>query len=258
MCWNCRGTNSRGFPNLIRDLKRLHNMEALFLVETHSSGEKARKVAASLGFDSSEIVDGNGQAGGIWCLWDSNAVTIVKLFSSPQLLHLSIQRKNESVWFITAVYGKPHYMGRRELWSQILAIHDNMNDPWCLLGDFNATLHDHERVGSTNTSPRGSLEFRETVNQCGLIDAGYVGNPFTWKKGRLQERLDRVLCNLAWRLKFPAGTVYHLHCLKSDHSPLLLKLDVNQRHDPSRRPFRFQAAWLTHGDFSPFLKVTGV
>ncbi|KAJ1431883.1 Endonuclease/exonuclease/phosphatase superfamily [Sesbania bispinosa] len=51
---------------------------------------------------------------------------------------------------------------------------------------------------------------------------GFVGYPFTWRRGNLAERLDRVLINLDWRLRFQQASVYHLPFLKSDHVPLWL------------------------------------
>lgn len=42
------------------------------------------------------------------------------------------------------------------------------------------------------------LGFTETVNVCGLVDLGFVGEKFTWEKLRgkhnwIQERLERAL-----------------------------------------------------------------
>ncbi|XP_057444405.1 uncharacterized protein LOC130736610 [Lotus japonicus] len=232
----------------------MHDVNLLFLLETHSSGDKAKRTADKMGLDNAIIIDANGQSGGIWCLWNSHVYSVTNLVSSTQLLHLAIQKGNETMWNITTVYASPSAVIRRELWNQLLAIKDIIVGPWCLLGDFNTTLHDHERVGSSTAAPRGSDVFRDFVRDCGLIDAGFVGTLFTWKRGRLHERLDRVLCNLDWRIKYPFATVFHLHHLKSDYNPLLLKLQNQQRQDPARRPFRFQAAWLSHEQCVPFLR----
>ena len=60
--------------------------------------------------------------------------------------------------------------------------------------------------------------------------------------------MDRALCNDQWRLLYPEATVHHLPRTCSDHSPLLLQLHWSVP-PPNKRPFCFQAAWLTHEEF---------
>ncbi|XP_020239804.1 uncharacterized protein LOC109818683 [Cajanus cajan] len=131
-----------------------------------------------------------------------------------------------------------------------------MTDYWCLLGDFNAVLRDHERQGGSNTaSVRGDRAFRELVEDCNLVDLGFQGAPFTWNRGQLQERLDRGLANMDWCLLFSEATIVHLHPLKSDHCPLLLRMTYDRFSFSSRRPFRFESAWLTYENFADLVKA---
>ncbi|KAJ4826878.1 hypothetical protein Tsubulata_026210 [Turnera subulata] len=82
-----------------------------------------------------------------------------------------------------------------------------------------------------------------------------LGGPkFTWERVvgvhpvTVLERLDRGLANPLWRVKFSEVVLTHLPRVKSDHSPLLLRLraDLIPR---ALRPFRFQAAWLLDDRF---------
>lgn len=50
--------------------------------------------------------------------------------------------------------------------------------------------------------------------------------------------------------------VHHLPQYKSDHRPLLVKFSSQRRPNRHRRPFRFEAAWLTHEHFDQFLRNT--
>ncbi|KAL8152150.1 hypothetical protein V2J09_021958 [Rumex salicifolius] len=48
-------------------------------------------------------------------------------------------------------------------------------------------------------------------------------------------------------------SMHHLAKLGSDHSPLLLCLTPSAHLWVSHRPFRFEAAWISHPDFLPFI-----
>lgn len=59
---------------------------------------------------------------------------------------------------------------------------------------------------------------------------GFTGPPFTWARGRegrfrILSQLDRALCNMEWRMKFPEATVRHLSRYQSDHNPFLIHLE---------------------------------
>lgn len=43
------------------------------------------------------------------------------------------------------------------------------------------------------------LAFEECLNECNLMDLGFKGPPYTWVRGDLRERLDRVVCNPDWQ-----------------------------------------------------------
>ncbi|XP_016195543.1 uncharacterized protein LOC107636557 [Arachis ipaensis] len=163
---------------------------------------------------------------------------------------MRVSFRNFDPWVLSAVYGSPNRIIRRSLWSSIISLAENNTHPWCLLGDFNSILHNHERRGgSTRVLAGACSEFQHCVSSCGLIDLGYDGWPFTRKRGNLVERLDRGLSNLDWQIRFPEARIIHLPPLKSDHNPICLQLETTSFPNRGRRPFRFQAAWLTYPDF---------
>lgn len=83
---------------------------------------------------------------------------------------------------------------------------------------------------------------------------GSKGTRILGEKGNLEIRLDRCIINLAWRLGFPEAYVKHLDPMKSDHRPLLLCFHREKPRNQQRRPFCFEAAWLTHEDFPIFVR----
>ncbi|XP_030514647.2 uncharacterized protein LOC115728457 [Rhodamnia argentea] len=58
----------------------------------------------------------------------------------------------------------------------------------------------------------------------------------------VKKRLDRAVCNLAWRLAFPSPEVLALLAIGSDHSPILLSLSgVKVKR---KKSFKFELFWL--------------
>lgn len=44
ICWNCRGTASKGFAGLIKDMVRDQGVSMIALLETHTSGSHATSI----------------------------------------------------------------------------------------------------------------------------------------------------------------------------------------------------------------------
>jgi hypothetical protein len=114
-----------------------------------------------------------------------------------------------------------------------------------IVGDFNEILYSHEKEGG-NPRRQGCMQgFRDALVYCGLEDIGHTGDPFTWRRGRIREHLDRVVANGAWSIMHPGATLLHLEFTRSDHRPILLDTDYQQPHvSTNTKPKRFEARWL--------------
>lgn len=259
LAWNCRGTTAKGFSSLIKDIRREYHASLVFLLETHSSGEKAKNQIKKLGLSGSHIVDSRGQSGGIWCIWDLVVWSVEVLESSHHFVHLKVAFKGQIKWLITVVYASTSYVRRQQLWDDLSRIAQSHDCPWAVLGDFNCLLSDSERKGgASNPANRGREDFRRMLHDCSLVDAGFQGSQYIWRSGNLFQRLDRILINMHWRLRFPQAAVFHLPYFKSDHRAVLMQMERKNGPNRRRRPFRFVAAWLTHSDFPNLMKRTGL
>ncbi|KAF7831804.1 RNA-directed DNA polymerase [Senna tora] len=227
--WNFRGTGAKSFPGLIRDLKRRFHVDFLALVETRQEGFSAQRIMDKFGFDNREIVEAVGFSGGIWCLWRNVGSRIRVVQKHNQFIHFHILENRRS-WFLTVVYGSPHYAQRRELWSNLKDIGMSMVDPWCIIGDFNAFLFHHEKFGGSANGSRPDRHFLDMVDANSLVDLGFFGLGFTWKRNGVAARLDSALANTRWRSLFPEASVMHLPPLKSDHSPILVRTHDGDWH----------------------------
>ena len=100
--------------------------------------------------------------------------------------------------------------------------------PWIVAGDFNEILSNDEKEGQRLRAQSQLDNFRQALDECALMDLGFVGPKFTWNNGRagedhVRERIDRGICNKEWRDLFPMVRVHHLTSSVSDHRPLLLE-----------------------------------
>ncbi|KAL8139423.1 LOW QUALITY PROTEIN: hypothetical protein V2J09_005444 [Rumex salicifolius] len=256
LLWNCRGANKPNFRRSIRYIMKKFDTDVLALFETHAAGNRADCICRRLGFDNSFRVDAQGHSGGVWLLSGIGQVIIVG--SGTQYIHARIDTGGDVVNIIV-VYAAPTTSRRSGLWAELTTIVRGLSDPVFIGGDFNSIVRLDERSGGNGRLSADSVEFGRWINGLSLIDLGFKGNQFTWKRGRsnyIAKRLDRVLCCPMTRLKWHEAVVSHLPFLSSDHAPLYLQLCPIQRGNPLRRPFRFEAAWLHHPSFKDLLSAS--
>ncbi|XP_019098185.1 PREDICTED: uncharacterized protein LOC109131561 [Camelina sativa] len=210
-----------------------------------------------LGFDHSFRVDVVGQSGGIWLLWwtDVGLVSIVE--SSEQFVHARVD-DGVNLMHIIVVYAAPTLTRRCGLWDKRSEVIQGISEPFMVGGDFNTVLRLDERSGGNGRLSPDSLEFGSWINANSLIDMGFKGNKFTWRRGRVIHNyvakcLDRVLCCAQTRLRWHKANVTYLPFLASDHAPIYVQLSPEVQCDPRQRPFRFEATWLSRREFKDML-----
>lgn len=172
--------------------------------------------------------------------------------STNQFIHARIGSGTEVINLIV-VYAAPTLSRRSGLWETLGEVIWDAVGPLFVGGDFNTIVRLDERSGGNGRLSEDSLTFGDWINNMSLIDMGFSGNQFTWKRGKTErtfvaKRLDRVLCCSQARLKWQEVRVSHLPFLASDHAPLYLQLTSEVKGNACRRPFRFEAAWLQHSE----------
>ncbi|XP_039047500.1 uncharacterized protein LOC120188001 [Hibiscus syriacus] len=69
--------------------------------------------------------------------------------------------------------------------------------PWILAGDFNSILSRDEKKGGTSRR-KGCTSFFNFMSYHALVDLGFKSPQFTWTRGGVFERLDRIVANDEW------------------------------------------------------------
>jgi len=103
------------------------------------------------------------------------------------------------------------------------------------------------KKGGVQANIRKCLQFNNWINECSLMEVTTWGIKFTWRgpqwngRDRVFKKLDRVLCNVSWRLRYHEGFAKVLPRVQSDHHPIIL-LTEGEPNVGRNRPFKFEAA----------------
>ncbi|KAK9691696.1 hypothetical protein RND81_09G212700 [Saponaria officinalis] len=258
MVCNVQGTGNKKKITAIKDVVRTYKPTVLALIETHMGGEHAIKLGHILGYGGHSRINTIGFSGGIWIYWKIDIVTVNPVNEHQQFITIEISRNGELPWFFSVVYASPDPSNRRKLWAELENFARQNNRPWLLAGDFNETCSLNERHGGDVNMARRCERFNNWIENCDLIELAFTGVTHTWARGnsvetRQSARLDRALCNADWGTLFEDAMVRHLPAIQSDHCPLLISPNGFAPLNAVRRPFHFQACWLTHEKFQEFL-----
>ena len=142
---------------------------------------------------------------------------------------------------MVVVYAAPTVSRRSCLWERLNQVVGGTAEPVFVGGDFNTIVRLDERTDGNGRLSQDSLAFGEWINGLSLIDMGFKGGQFTWRRGKstntfIAKRLDRVLCCAQSRLRWPEAVVSHLPFLASDHAPMYLQMNLTPTSNSRRKP----------------------
>ncbi|XP_042019193.1 uncharacterized protein LOC121767055 [Salvia splendens] len=211
LVWNAQGVANARTKRHLRYLIREHKILFAAVIEPQRTPPALGRNFQCLRFAASS------ESGHIWILAREDW-TVEVVDDSRQALHVKT---------------------RQVLWEKLgdisLAVEGR---PWLVGGDFNMFLTNEERQGSDTDRHRDMMEFADAIAECQLIDPGFDGPIFTWHRGRLWERLDRILIGEHWTSIFATTRVTHMAKFSSDHAPLLVRCQFSVQ--TARPAFRFQ------------------
>jgi hypothetical protein len=150
------------------------------------------------------------------------------------------------------MYGEFKWADKYKTWDRIQSIHQHTNLPCLIMGDMNEILYNHEKEGGRSWLERFIKAFHDALDECNLEDAGFVGDPFTWHRRALRERLDRGLANQSWINLHDTAAIIHLEYNHSDHRPIMLDTEyyVPSPGSINQSTRSFEAKWLKEQGFN--------
>ncbi|GJU49824.1 hypothetical protein Tco_1219379, partial [Tanacetum coccineum] len=191
--------------------------------------------------------------------WNHYEVDVAVITQCDQAIHSRIWFKREKKeMFCSFIYAHNRYIQRRGLWNNLITHkHYVRNRPWCLLGDFNASLFLADSSVGSSYIDIAMREFKECVDEIEVVDVQNSGLQFTWnQKPRggdgILKKLDRVLGNSELIDIFVGTHAIFQPYRTSDHSPAVLRIPCNVKAKP--KPFKFHNILSQHVRFKEVVK----
>ncbi|XP_071681709.1 uncharacterized protein [Lolium perenne] len=228
----------------------------LFLSETKMKDKHAQNFMLSLGYSGFFGVSSVGLSGGLALFWLQPYTVQLKGLNS-QCIDVGIKAENGDSWRASFVYGEPKREKWHEFWNFLRRLKTQGDGPWIVCGDFNEVLHNSEHFGSNDRSEAQMIQFRECLDDCGLVDLGFSGPIYTWSNKQDSDRnvqvlLDRAIGNGDFMHMFDDCHFENIITTTSDHFAISINLKKNAdeaRARPVQTGFHFEAAWLRSPEY---------
>ncbi|KAK3189454.1 hypothetical protein Dsin_029015 [Dipteronia sinensis] len=143
---------------------------------------------------------------------------------------------------------------QEELFGKVCS--NQQGSHWIVLGNFNVCWRVDESIGSCSRITVAIEEFAEFLQASELDDLRFSGFLHTWynkrSNGCISKKLDRVLVNNEWPVKFVHSEASFLPPSISDHCPSVVKL----RFPGNKKncPFKFFNFLTDREDFLPLVE----
>ncbi|XP_048496207.1 uncharacterized protein LOC125495509 [Beta vulgaris subsp. vulgaris] len=244
LSWNVRGLNNKTKQIEVRNFISSHNVKLFGLLETRvkapNLGSVYNNVCSGWCFSHNLSCHKNGRILIGWC---PNSFTVDILQVNSQYIHCKIRTKEGMEFKCTFVYGFNDAHSREILWSGLKRLAQQPEEPWVLLGDFNALSNIENRIGSMV-----SMAEIRPMTDCNLSDVKSSGRYFTWNNKQdgpkiVFSRINRVIATQKWLDSFELVVVVVMPEGSYDHTPVVLQV-YPQIH--KKKPFRFLNMWCHH------------
>lgn len=147
------GMKSKDACEILKILVGKCRVDFVALQEPFLVANQVEEFRIILGFDFANV-NSNKK---IWYFWRSTLNCTV-INSSRQQISFEVDDGEMKRW-ITVVYARTTVVKRRRLWKRLSEIHEEVNGPWAILGDFNSIMVAEEKKGGIPHTLSKSIEF---------------------------------------------------------------------------------------------------
>ncbi|XP_016743160.2 uncharacterized protein [Gossypium hirsutum] len=132
------------------------------------------KVQPSCRFHFGIDVDSVGSRGGLSLAWQGDANIMLQSFSNRHIDVIIEDVGDQKKWRFTGFYGSPYTHDRDDSWNLLRRLSNNEEYPWLVCKDFNEILYGFEKKRGLPRDERRMEAFRKTLEDCSLVDVGYL------------------------------------------------------------------------------------
>ncbi|PWA72534.1 RNA-directed DNA polymerase, eukaryota, Nucleotide-binding alpha-beta plait domain protein [Artemisia annua] len=195
-------------------------------------------------------VDATGRSGGIVSMWDKKVFQKLSVLKHRNILvvHGIIKSIGMKVGLVN-VYAPQKIDDKRVVWRELERIISQDPSVWIVGGDFNCVRDRSERK-SSKFDVVSTNEFNDFLDGLDLHEYGLQGRKYTFVAGNKCSRIDRIFVSLNFLNRWPNAEYRALPRGKSDHSPLILKVEY-RNFGP--KPFKFFNSWLDRDGFADLI-----
>ncbi|KAK4736882.1 hypothetical protein R3W88_000579 [Solanum pinnatisectum] len=242
LVWNVRGINKKYKQKELNTCIRENHIKLVGLVETKVKMNKVDAISQRIVSGWSLIHNyASALNGRIWIMWDERVFEVNLLAQGAQYVHCKVLSKDKKIdCCMTVVYGYNTTEQRKALWNDIRSLVSSQ--PWLVWGDFNALLHNQDRLYGAPVTRAEIKDFADCVQDLFLNELLWKGEFYSWSNkqlgsDRIYSRLDRAIGNDEWMMQYGQLVVEYKPPHISYHSPMLL--DMKLKPSNTQTPFRF-------------------
>ncbi|PHT50277.1 hypothetical protein CQW23_10024 [Capsicum baccatum] len=245
------------FPTLQQAYQK--SPKSIGSVMQHLTSQRKEKGQPSVPTDRAKAPDLTGENGRIWVCCKQGSVDVTILETSAQMVHCAVQDKNSTfTCWMTFVYGFNTLAARRTLWDHLRHIRANCQNPWVVLGDFNANLSYDDSINGEPVTPQELVDFQQCIDDVGIGPLPSKGHRYTWCNKRdhqasIYSRIDWALGNHLWFIHYNRVKAEYKDFGLSDHTPIILSTDLSVMQ--VRRPFRLLNVVMQQEDFKALTRA---
>ena len=181
LVWNCRRLGNLRIEKKLVSILRAKDHSVVFIAETWADEARLERTLSNINFDQKWVVPRTTRGGGLVLFW-KNSVNLTVVKSHKYYIDAVINKNDDDEWRFTGFYGEPDSSRRNEAWAKLRSLNSSQNIPWLCASDYNEITKQEEKIGGAFRSFHQMQRFRDVIDECGLMDLGFVGPSYMWSK----------------------------------------------------------------------------